>query len=325
MKCIKEIEGLGFETSLEGQYIICRISDGFAVKIIPSGIAKLNDVSDTENIVYAPSEASADEPNKFAYAEYTALKQLRAMLNDDAVWAIFAEMIFTINSIPISTKIRTLANCVKPLAPQEENLQPTKKAKSKTTSKTKKTNKQKKSEDENEIFRASCLDQIKGGLGVDSWESKNNSVYASNDGTIGVLCLVSKSYQHSKAGPDFWYGYHPEQREILSAYAKQYIVFGFKDENELVLMPAEFVNSQAENLHTTTKNNKMYWHIRIYSIKGKYYFGVPNKGKISVEEFALHGAQAAQKAQPSASIGSTEEVSLIKITNSNFKTIKKKH
>lgn len=317
MKCIKEIEELGFKTTLADQYVVCQISEGFAVKIIPSGIAKLNDNNETGNIIYAPSEASADETNKFAYAEYTALRQLRAKINDDTVWAIFAEMIFTANSITIATKIRTIAGLVNAPTPQDENPTP--------TIKTKRQSRKKTPDDENEIFRASCLEQIKDGLGVEEWESKNNNVYAAKDGIVGVLCLVSKSYTHSKSGPDFWYGYHPEQREALSSYAKQYIVFGFKDENELVLMPAEFVNSQADYLHTTTKNNKMYWHIRIYSINGKYYFGVPNKGKISVEEFALHGARAAQEAQPSAPAVSTDEVSLIKITKSGFKTIKKKH
>jgi hypothetical protein len=187
--------------------------------------------------------------------------------------------------------------------------------------------------DSDEAFTAACLEMVRERLGVQNWIAKKRKIYESPDRTIGLLCLYSKTYTSSKIGPNFWYGYHLEQRDKLSKYEKQYIAFCFRDENALVLIPASFVNSQTHLLNKTEKDGKMYWHIRIYEIDGKYYFNVPYKGNQSIEEFAMHGAESARALESTtetttpASIGHIEpstEVSLIRIRSTSFKSIKKK-
>ena len=146
--------------------------------------------------------------------------------------------------------------------------------------------------------------------------------------------MYSKSYANAKIGPNFWYGYHPEQRDKLAKYEKQYIAFCFRDEDALVLIPASFVNSQTHLLNKTEKDGRMYWHIRIYEIDGKYYFNVPHKGNQSIEEFAMHGAESScvmENLSPTSATKSaierpapSTEVSLLRISSRSFKTIKKK-
>lgn len=184
--------------------------------------------------------------------------------------------------------------------------------------------------DDEEVLVLSCLEHIKKRFGVTSWKhvNKRDKLYQSEDDSIGVLCLCSKTHTRTKAGPNFWYGYHPRQKDKLEQFAQAYVVFAFKENNEFVLMPITYLNRQLADLSVTHKaDGSMYWHVKIWYINGEYLFEIPNKGKRSIEEFAMHGQTTSQAsdAAPKITEQKESEVVLIKIKSSSFKSIKKKH
>ena len=149
------------------------------------------------------------------------------------------------------------------------------------------------------------------------------SVYVTDDESTAVLVMYSKSYSHSKKGPDFWFSFHPHQRERLNKYKYAYIAYCLIEEEAVIIMTYEALLEKLDFLHKTIKDNgRFYWHVRFDKINGKYLLRIPNKGREDVGGYSLHGADDKAKA---TKVETDDTFTIIKIKSNQYKTIKKKH
>jgi len=126
------------------------------------------------------------------------------------------------------------------------------------------------------------------GCGRTTWRTATSlRVYATRDGAYRLVCAVSKAYPKG-SGPHYWFAFHPAQSAFLSAVPNAFIAYGCGSAERVLLFPfAEFL-PLVQNMSTTTKDAKSYWHVHVDEIRGRYYLTQPLLGtKVDVSEYLL--------------------------------------
>lgn len=89
---------------------------------------------------------------------------------------------------------------------------------------------------------------------------KSKYVYTSSDGKVGYVIKTSKKYPQGNR-EKFWFAYR-RNKELMSC-KNQFIAYGCKDDNTIVIMSVPEIESQLESLNNTkdANGNPLYWHI----------------------------------------------------------------
>ena len=89
---------------------------------------------------------------------------------------------------------------------------------------------------------------------------KGRSAYLSSDGKTGYVIRTSKVYKQGER-EKYWFAYRKSKE--LSGCHQQFIVYGCKDEQTIILMPVSDIENQLQGLNDTkdANGNAMYWHI----------------------------------------------------------------
>jgi hypothetical protein len=96
---------------------------------------------------------------------------------------------------------------------------------------------------------------------------QSRTTFTTSDRMIGVICLVSK--QHVTGGqPNYWYGFHPYQAELLEKHDSPFVAFGCGTPDRVVLIPFSEFRQWLEGMHTTN-DGRFYWHVQIYEEDGR--------------------------------------------------------
>lgn len=258
--------------------------------------------------VYIYSNVEYEGLKIITKTHFDRLVQIKNKINDNTIWYTILSMVFSgINSVADS--IYALEAILKNKYEIPESSQAQEKKANKPTH-------GKDAEASTEYIHI-----IRERLGLSELKSIGRKIYCDLSTNTAVLCLYSKSYSHSKKGPDFWFSYHPYQKDKLDTFATAYIALCLVDENEVLIVPKDYLHSKLEFLHQTEKDGKMYWHIRIDKFYGKYLFRVPNKGRDNIQAYASQNAEdgTREEIKPTDNNG---EVQLIKITKNRLKSIK---
>jgi len=110
-------------------------------------------------------------------------------------------------------------------------------------------------------FHQKCIDRIEKHL-ESSLVKQTRSQYSSADGSLALICMVSK--EHSKGeNKEYWFGFHPHQKDILQDAQTAYIAFGCGSEELIILVPAEKFIQWLDGFNITQKEDKFYWHVKI--------------------------------------------------------------
>jgi len=110
-------------------------------------------------------------------------------------------------------------------------------------------------------FNEACADRIEKHLNI-RLNKQSKAFYSTTDGKVAVNCAVSK--QHIQAGAlQYWYAFHPYQKDRLEKYDTPYVAFGCGSEKKVVLIPFQIFTSWLNAFNTTQKDDKFYWHIKI--------------------------------------------------------------
>jgi hypothetical protein len=93
---------------------------------------------------------------------------------------------------------------------------------------------------------------------------RSRATFASADKSLAVICLVSK--EHDSSGtPNYWFAFHPHQRDFLSNASEAYVTFGCASADLVVAVPFHLFASWTAGMHTTTTDDgKFYWHVQIF-------------------------------------------------------------
>lgn len=108
-------------------------------------------------------------------------------------------------------------------------------------------------------FFVGCTMRLKQAVGL-PLVKRNRYVYTTSDGKTGYVIKTSKKYQQGKR-ERYWFAYR-RNKEIMSC-KHQFIVYGCKDENTIVVMPVSEIERQLEGINNTkdANGNPLYWHI----------------------------------------------------------------
>jgi hypothetical protein len=91
---------------------------------------------------------------------------------------------------------------------------------------------------------------------------RSRTVYVSPDESLAVVCSVSKAYSRN-AIEDYWFAFHPHQREVLAAHKEGYLGLGCGNANQTLLIPISEIVSWLEGMNVTRKDDRMYWHLSV--------------------------------------------------------------
>jgi hypothetical protein len=111
-------------------------------------------------------------------------------------------------------------------------------------------------------FHDACIQKIEPILKT-SLVKKSRASYTSSDGTLGVICAVSKQYER-RGERWFWFAFHPHQKDFLYEFEMGYVAFGCGSEKLLVLIPRDTFVPWLEGMNKTHLEDRFYWHVHIY-------------------------------------------------------------
>ena len=108
-------------------------------------------------------------------------------------------------------------------------------------------------------FLGGCTIRLKQTVGL-PLVKRSRYVYTTSDGNTGYVIKTSKKYPQGKR-EKFWFAYR-RNKEIMNC-KQQFIVYGCKDENTIVILPVSEIERQLESMNNTkdANGNPLYWHI----------------------------------------------------------------
>ena len=116
-------------------------------------------------------------------------------------------------------------------------------------------------------FHQKCVSRIEKHLGA-TLVKQTRTQYSLADGSLALICMVSKEHSRGKQ-KDYWFGFHPHQRDILQKAERAFIAFGCGSEELILLIPANDFIQWLDRLNQTIKEDRNYWHVHILYDNGR--------------------------------------------------------
>lgn len=129
-------------------------------------------------------------------------------------------------------------------------------------------------------FHDDCISVIQAYL-KEGLVKRSRAQYSTPDKSIIVNCAVSKEH-NPESSPNYWFAFHPHQKESLQKTAKAYVAFGCGSSKRVLLIPFEIFNAWLDGMWTTQNGDRNYWHVVIYR-KGATYFLHRKKGEKTID------------------------------------------
>jgi hypothetical protein len=135
-------------------------------------------------------------------------------------------------------------------------------------------------------FHAACIDRIEKYV-QQPLVKRSRITYSTADETIRVTCSVSKTY--TKGGQiQYWFAFHPHQKEFLEAAQKGYAAFGCGTEGMIILIPFQEFSQWLDCMLTTEDERRFYWHVYIVKDNGSLtLYRKKGTSRIQLDKFLL--------------------------------------
>jgi hypothetical protein len=117
-------------------------------------------------------------------------------------------------------------------------------------------------------FHDECISRVQTAL-CETLVKRSRANYSSPDKSVIVNCAVSKEHD-PETTPNYWFAFHPHQRESLQTSPKSYVVFGCGSSKRVILIPFSDFESWLDGMWTTQKEDRHYWHVVIHRAGEKY-------------------------------------------------------
>jgi hypothetical protein len=145
-----------------------------------------------------------------------------------------------------------------------------------------------KEKQEHVTFNDVCIEKIQKYLKIKLVKETRASFTDSNK-NIGVISIISKIYNR-KNDERYWFGFHPHQKDFLKNYKESFVSFGCGSDKIIFVIPFDKFEPLLKNMNITEKDDRMYWHIVISNINGKYFIHQPllkSNIKIEISEYKI--------------------------------------
>jgi hypothetical protein len=145
-----------------------------------------------------------------------------------------------------------------------------------------------KGKQEHVAFNESCIEKIQKHLKI-KLVKETRASFTDINKNIGVISVISKVYNR-KTDERYWFSFHPHQREFLKNYNESFVSFGCGSDKLIFVIPFNKFDPLLKYMNTTEKEDRMYWHIVISKINGKYFIHQPllkSNIKIEISEYKI--------------------------------------
>jgi hypothetical protein len=141
--------------------------------------------------------------------------------------------------------------------------------------------------DSPKAFHGACVARVETHLNT-TLVRRVKTGYSSADGSTALICVVSKEYNRS-GHPSFWFAFHPHQREFLEKAEQGFLALGCGSEENILLVPLSNVKQWLNDLWTTDRDGRTYWHIRVHHEDGAWLLDrKEGKGRLGITKYLLH-------------------------------------
>lgn len=129
-------------------------------------------------------------------------------------------------------------------------------------------------------FHDACISRIQVAL-RETLIKRSRAQYSSPDKSVIVNCAVSKEH-NPDTNPNYWFAFHPHQKESLKTAKKSYVAFGCGTSKRVLLIPFSDFDAWVEGMWITQRDDRYYWHVVIYR-KGEKYSLHRKKGEKGID------------------------------------------
>jgi len=118
-------------------------------------------------------------------------------------------------------------------------------------------------------FHQQCVDIVASKIEVKLLK-RSRGKFSTPDESTALTCSVSKEHD-SDTYPNYWFAFHPHQKEFLQEAEESWAVFGCGSSAVTIMIPLYDLVEWLDGLWVTeTTEGKMYWHVLIYKTKTGY-------------------------------------------------------
>jgi hypothetical protein len=129
-------------------------------------------------------------------------------------------------------------------------------------------------------FHDACITRVQAVLGQPLIK-RTRASYSSPDKSLLVNCAVSKEH-NPESHPNYWYAFHPHQREFLQSVSEAYVVFGCGSSKRVLFIPFKDFDQWVAGMWTTEGDDRSYWHV-VIDRKGDQYSLRRKKGEKPID------------------------------------------
>ncbi|MBP1562086.1 MAG: hypothetical protein J6C96_12705, partial [Oscillospiraceae bacterium] len=110
-------------------------------------------------------------------------------------------------------------------------------------------------------FVADCISRIESNIG-DTLIKRGRSTYCTQDRTKGYVFSVSKAYKQGQR-EKYWFAYRKNPFDDISDCQEQFIVYGCKNANEVLVFPVHVIDELTDKLNYSLEDDGSvsHWHI----------------------------------------------------------------
>ena len=135
-------------------------------------------------------------------------------------------------------------------------------------------------------FYEKCLQKIELSLNI-NLVKKSRIGYQTPDQQKGFVFCISKVYLE-KLGTKYWFVFHPKQENFLNYFKESYVVYSCGSEDNTFSVPLKIIQNEKDNLCTTEKEGKIYWHIHIHERNNNFYLRIPKTNQtVDLEKYRV--------------------------------------
>jgi len=112
-------------------------------------------------------------------------------------------------------------------------------------------------------FHDACAERIQVHLGK-SLVRRSRAIYTSPDGSLAVVCAVSREHENNAGARSYWYAFHPHQKETLEKADERYVAYGCGSDKQILLIPYDKFIGWLDGMNVTKGEDRFYWHVSIF-------------------------------------------------------------
>lgn len=111
---------------------------------------------------------------------------------------------------------------------------------------------------------------------------RSRVAFSSPDGSLALICAVSKKHDEHAAKSYYWFAFRPHQQEFLKQASASFVAFGCGSAGKVLLIPFKEFEPLLGDMNMTRRDGSFYWHIQIFEENGRFML-VRRKGKTKYE------------------------------------------